>query len=187
MRWEFEDKGLSCSSTQPVPSVPVKETVIWQQVPWMWPWEGLIKETNSPKPTGWGWGAQTWALKVRRTGQQTCSVQNWTTALVRCGLHHCLGVRSMRQTGLRACCLRDTSSWDVVTHTPGYSITFKDDCPHLSGPEGSAVLKVQGDWKLRTITYPVPLALRSIKEMRSLRWVPVSINKPRLRQEHGPE
>lgn len=68
---------------------------------------------------------------------------------LKCGLHHCLGVGTMRQTGLRACCLRDTGSWEVVTHTPGSSTTLRDDCPHLGGPEGSAVLGVQGDWKLR--------------------------------------
>lgn len=46
--------------------------------------------------------------------------------------------------------LEETPVQEVVTQNPQYSPTLRDDHSHLGGPKGSAVLGVQGDWKLRT-------------------------------------
>lgn len=69
----------------------------------------------------------------------------------RCGPDHWVWGLQGRQS--KSLLLEETPVQEVVTQTPQYSPTLRDAHFHLGGPKGSAVLGVQGNWKLRTLAH----------------------------------
>lgn len=143
MGWGFRDKSLSSRSTRQdrrSHCPHVAPTFHLQH------WEGLVKDSCTPKSTS---PALTWALK-KIWDKETRSLQT-KASWPRCGPDHWVWGLQGRQS--KSLLLEETPVQEVVTQTPQYSPTLRDAHSHLGGPKGSAVLGVQGNWKLRTLAH----------------------------------